>query len=525
MRRNDLLLTFLGALMLALSRLPWHLGWLVFFAWLPYLHVFERGVEHRRQLLRMGFVTSLVYVLIMFNWIALVTVPGLVGMVLLYTVVFYLLFVCINRIYRAWPFWRYVGFVSLLLAFEFVENFGELRFPWFNLGYSLADYNILVQLADIVGVVGLSALILIINVLLYQLLPFGQKLLLARKNSPANVLHPLRNRRVGSFVLILLIFAVWLGYGYKCLRDLPLEKHDAGIFVVQPSIPQDLKWERDQYYKSMAVFKDLTLKAAADSAKLVIWPEGAVTNYLMRMPEIQTDLRDILDAAQVDIFTGFPDRTPAPENHVNSELYYNSASLFSPDNFYQAIYYKNIVIPVAERMILLDQLPFMWKLQFGQANWEFGKELRYYESGGFKFSPSICYEVAFPDIFHRMALPIDPASGEIQKCDYLVNITNDAWFGTSYGPWLHAVMARFRAVENRIQIYRSANTGISLVVDPKGRILAKTDLFEVKDITAPLYTTPKVPLISKIHRYPWLIVALALLLVAASLFRKIGRPL
>lgn len=151
--------------------------------------------------------------------------------------------------------------------------------------------------------------------------------------------------------------------------------------------------------------------------------------------------------------------------------------------------------------------------------------MRYYESGASSFLPSICYEVAFPDIFHRMALLIDPASGEIQKCDYLVNITNDAWFGTSYGPRLHRGDGAVPSGGKPHPDLPQRQYGHSLVVDPKGRILAKTDLFEVKDITAPLYTTPKVPLISKIHRYPWLIVALALLLVAASLFRKIGRPL
>ncbi|MBW6513883.1 MAG: apolipoprotein N-acyltransferase [Candidatus Syntrophosphaera sp.] len=525
MRRNDLLLTFLGALMLALSRLPLHLGWLVFFAWLPYLHVFERGVDSRIQLLRMGFVTSVVYILIVFYWFALVTVPGLIGMVILYTFVYYLFFWAINRIFRTLPFFRYAGFIALIITFEYIQNFGQTRFPWFNLGYSLAEYNILVQLADSVGVVGLSALILIIGVLLHQILPSSHKWLMARRSSPGNVLHPLRARRVASWLVIILILAVWLGYGYHSLRNTALEGHDAGIFVMQPSINQDVKWDPDQFDRSLALFQELTLQAAADSARIVIWPEGAVTNYMMRMPGIQRDLREILDTTRVDIFTGFPDVLPAPVGHINSEVYYNAASLFQPDNFYHEIYYKNILVPVAERMLWLDQLPFMWKLQFGQANWEFGTELQYYESGGFTFSPSICYELAFPELFHRMAIPRDPDSGEFRKCDYLVNITNDAWFGTSYGPWLHASMARFRAVENRVQIYRSANTGISMIVDPRGKILESTDLFEVKNITAPIYTTAKVPLIRKIHRYPLLLVGLALSLTLLSCFRRNERPL
>lgn len=78
--------------------------------------------------------------------------------------------------------------------------------------------------------------------------------------------------------------------------------------------------------------------------------------------------------------------------------------------------------------------------------------------------------------------------------------------------WLHAMMARFRAIENRIQIYRSANTGISLIVDPKGKILARTKLNDVCIITAPLYTTTKIPIIRRIYKYPFIFVGIAVLL-------------
>jgi apolipoprotein N-acyltransferase len=199
---------------------------------------------------------------------------------------------------------------------------------------------------------------------------------------------------------------------------------------------------------------------------------------------------------------------------------YNTASLYQPTNFDNVLYFKNILVPVGERMLWLHLFPFLWKVNLGQANWEFGTELAWYESGGYRFSPSICYELAFPGIFHRMAIPRDTLGRGFAKSDYLVNITNDAWFGTSYGPWLHAVMARFRAVENRIQIYRSANTGISLLVDPKGRVLQQTGLFEVGNITAPLYTTPKIPLIRRIHRYPFLFVAIAAILALLARIRK-----
>ena len=84
MRRRNLLLTFLSALMLALSRLPFHLGWMVFFAWVPLLYVFETGKAKSGDLLRMGFIMSIVYVSIVFYWVTLVTIPGLIGMIAFY---------------------------------------------------------------------------------------------------------------------------------------------------------------------------------------------------------------------------------------------------------------------------------------------------------------------------------------------------------------------------------------------------------------------------------------------------------
>jgi apolipoprotein N-acyltransferase len=182
-----------------------------------------------------------------------------------------------------------------------------------------------------------------------------------------------------------------------------------------------------------------------------------------------------------------------------------------------------VLVPVAERMLWLDYFPFMWKLQFGQANWEFGKEFCYYKSSGNVFSPQICFEIAFSELNRKMAFRnLGESTGDKpDKIDYLVNVTNDAWFGKSVGPWVHGMMTKFRAIENRIQIYRSANTGISMIVDPMGRVIGKTKLFDVTLLTAPLYKCSKVPLFY--HLYRWLHVTTLLtfiLLIYALIFRE-----
>jgi len=196
--------------------------------------------------------------------------------------------------------------------------------------------------------------------------------------------------------------------------------------------------------------------------------------------------------------------------------------MFRPYRMPDKPYYKIVLVPVAERMPYMNILPFLWKLQFGQANWEFGTEYMYYESGNVVFSPQICFEIAFAGLNRKMSFRNlgEGNGGKPAKIDFLVNITNDAWFGKSVGPWIHAMLTKFRAIENRIQIYRSANTGISMAVDPLGRIVEQTSLYEVTNISPPLYRCAKVPLFYHIYWWPLVICLLAALLILIALIKR-----
>jgi len=497
MKHRDLIFTFISVLMLALARLPLHLGFLVFIGWIPLIVVLKEGGKSFKRLLQMGLIWSLVYVGIVFYWISEVTWGGLIGIIGFYALYLGLIFYLAQRIWSRLPGWGSIGFVSLMLSFEYLQNYGETRFPWWNSGYALADYPLLIQAADLGGMTLLALLILMINLLLARLWRKDWKALAA----------------------VIILMGGWVGYGNYCFRQNKPLRGDLKAQVMQPSIPQEDKWEQDHYPQMIKRFRELSEKAAADSTQLLIWPEAAMPAYLRYDMEHLRDLREIINLTGLEIFTGFPDFESAPPEHVDDFYYYNAASLFRPNASHEQVFHKNILVPVGERMLWLKQFPILWKLNFGQANWEFGTELAYYESFGYHYSPSICYELAFPDIHHRMALPKDPATGKIGKMDFLINLTNDAWFGTSYGPWLHQVMTRFRAVENRVQIYRSANTGISVIVDPLGRELASAGLFKITNLSAPLYIVDKVPLIRHIYRYPILALILAAVLSVLSLFK------
>ncbi|MDD2331584.1 MAG: apolipoprotein N-acyltransferase, partial [Candidatus Cloacimonetes bacterium] len=306
-------------------------------------------------------------------------------------------------------------------------------------------------------------------------------------------------------------------------------RHEAGIFVMQPSIKQSEKWDRDEFFRIMKVYHERCMEAQYNDARLLIFPEAAIPEHIMLLDPDQVLMSQFLDTYKFDIFTGFPHAEYSEERSKEDPYkYYNAATLFRPGKQAGDLYYKIILVPVAERMPWLAYFPILWKLQFGQANWEYGTEIRYYKSGNYLFSPSICYEIAFSDLNLQMAVAKDSFSKNnptqeprtYRKSDYLVNITNDAWFGTSYGPWMHSIMARFRAIESRIQIYRSANTGISMIVSPTGRVLEKAGLFESQNITAPLYKSSRITLFRRIYLYPMAVTILALLLFLFAAIRK-----
>ncbi len=487
-------LIVVAALLLSLSRLPLYLGWLVFFAFVPLLSHIERREHKVYEWIISALLFALIQIALVFYWIGSVTFGGLIGIWLLFALFYFLAFVLLQRIWYRLPRLRMPAFICIFISFEFLQNFSQIRFPWWNIGYALSDFLPLLQALDIGGMSLLAILILSINYLLFRVVQKDNR----------------------AWLAIALIFTIWYAYGNYRLSTLPLTEENSPIAVMQPSIKADDKWDEVKYQEILTRYDELCARAKANGKELIIFPEAAIPSYLLLDPSVIKDLNSLIQDHQIDIFTGFPHAERAPTGYPVPHLSYNAASLFTRDGRHQELYYKNILVPVGERMLWLEYFPFLWKLDFDQANWEFGTEIPRYHYQGKEFSPSICYEIAFPHFYQRANF--EDGKGGKSKADYHVNITNDGWFGTSYGPWLHGIMAKYRAIESRIQFYRSANTGISMIVDPKGQILASTQLFEICNISAPLFTSTARPLYTKIYPYPWGIVALTILFAILSLF-------
>ena len=469
--RSYLFKPFLSALMLGLSRLPLHLGFLVFFGFIPLLSFFAEKPSVKRTIFA-ALTFSTVYTAVTLHWISLVTVGGFLGMFILFGLYFSILFVLINVVQKKLPKMRFSIFVTFWMSFEYLQNFGEFRFPWFDVGYSLSDFLVLLQLADIGGIYLLSVLIITANILIYR----------------ASV-HPKKN------ILILFILSgIWFGYGIWRLQTLDLEQRKEKVAIVQVSIPQHLKWKKSYVDTTLALYSEYTKKAAEEKPKLVILPESAIPAYVEKQTGYKNFVKNLARENHTNIFLGFPHYETAKPPYPFRFKFYNAATEVDSTGKFLPLYYKNILVPFGERIPFLKVFPFLWKLNFGQANWEYGKKQAFYEINGLKFSPLICFEIAFPELTAKMVR---------HNVDFIVNITNDAWFKKSAGTYQHAMMTKFRAVETRKQIFRAANTGYSLIISPTGKILKKIGLYEKNIISDNILICEKKSVFTKyLYRFP-----------------------
>ncbi|MCD4830030.1 MAG: apolipoprotein N-acyltransferase [Candidatus Cloacimonetes bacterium] len=474
----DYSLVMLAALLLGLTRLPIHLHFLAFICLVPLFIWFQRR-QSARQAIVAGFVFSFVYTLTALHWLALTALhaevpsswelPMMVGipfgLILLFGSYFALLFLLVRIAWRAREnLWLVAG---LWLGFEWLQSAGEFRFPWNNLGYALAPYTALLQPAEWGGVYLLSLLTFAVNALLWRA-------------------WALRRRR--ELLALAALLVIWPAFGVWRMHTLPLQQTGVQVGIVQASIPQEQKWDPQYEDENLAIYRDATERLAEAGTDLVIWPESAIT-----LPLLCTDyaagrrgqafVTDLASEHDIRIFTGFPhfevNTIDDPLIRYKPFLYYNACAQTSADGI-EKPYSKIALVPFGERTPWLRLFPFLWKVQLGQANFEYGDGTVFYQAGNLRYSPLICFEMALPSLTRAMA---------IGGADAIVNISNDGWFGRSSGTWQHAQMSRYRAIETRRPVFRAANTGISMVIDPAGRVLQRAGMFEQTELITEAMTS------------------------------------
>lgn len=418
-----------------------------------------------RQRFLLGFTAQGVFFFALLHWILLlpneeVTIPGLMIPALLfmsgYLAVFFGLAVALaGWIERRAGLPAATAFPIFWTLADFARSVGALAFPWGSLGYALAPRPELLQLTAWTGYWGLPFWITAVNALGYaSWRAWGER---PRTRALA---------RAGGAVLLAAVPAI---HGAVLLHRAPAPElaapHGMRFALLQANTPREIKW-RPGY--EAAVIDDLlerTRQAADADPDLIVWPETSAPLVLLWHPELADRVRGTVAELERWTLVGTLDAHLLPGNDIES---YNAALLFDPEGDLAGRYRKQKLVPFSERMPFQEALPWLNVLNFGQSDFTPGPPAAPFAVGERRISVLICFEAIFPEVARR---------GVLDGAEYLVNITNDFWFGRSAGPVQHAQMAVLRAVENRTPLVRCANSGISCFIDPWGRVQGATPLF------------------------------------------------
>lgn len=356
--------------------------------------------------------------------------------------------------------WRgYCAFVFCLVSSEFLRGHIFTGFPWNLYGYAWANLLPMVQSVSLFGVYGLTLLSV-----LWASVP---GLLYLRRSSVHRV-------AATAFVIIASISGLYM-WGSTRLSTHPTDTRDDIIIrVVQPNIPQEDKAKIERLVPNL---QKLVGASAAEfipgMTYAIIWPETAISDYII-------EDKNVSDFIQKTLMKNDPKRflvagTLRHEQKENKTTYYNGLVAYNASLKPLDSYDKSHLVPFGEYIPFKDWIPLHPFVNF--SGFTAGKGIETQTIAALPpFSGLICYEVIFPGAVAKKS----------PRPEWMINVTNDGWYGDSAGPYQHLAMAVYRAVEEGVPLIRSANTGISAVIDANGRITNQLNYGTVGFIDATL---------------------------------------
>jgi len=320
-------------------------------------------------------------------------------------------------------------------------------FPWLLLGYSQVPFLLIAQAASVVGVLGISMLVVAVNgTISYSLVERGNA-----RGLPAIV--------TGAVFVLVVAFGAW-----RLERSVLINKGTSlTVAAVQGNVSQDDKWDLTRQDTILTTYLRQTRDAAAAGAELIVWPEAA-TQFPLADDQQSQMIRSTARETSTHLLIG----TTEIESNEQTR-YYNSAHMVGPSGETIGVYRKQHLVPFGEYVPLQDALFFVSPLVEAVGSFTAGRSARALPFEDDLISTAICYEIIYPGLVRELVLA---------GADLLTTITNDAWFGLTAAPHQHFQMARMRAIEQGRYLVRSANTGISGIVDPYGRVVDQSALFE-----------------------------------------------
>lgn len=344
----------------------------------------------------------------------------------------------------------------LWTALEYLRSYALTGFPWSSIGYSQYRFLHIIQIADMTGIYGVSFLILAVNGAVADIISLKDRM----RETP---LFPLSYPLAGCVMLCLcLLFS--LGYGtWRLKQERP--GSPVNVAIIQGNIEQDKKWDPEYQDEVLEAYFALSREASASSPDLIVWPETAVPFFYGRDVGLTGRLTEFQQGLNTHLLFGSVLLKEESGGRISLS---NSALLLDRTGKPIYKYDKIHMVPFGEYVPLRSVLFFIDKLVVGIGDYIPGDQYVRAGTEFGRFGTMICYEIIFPGLVRKFYT---------KGGDFIVTITNDAWFGKTAGPYQHFSMAVFRAIENRKPVIRAANSGISGLIDSAGRIISSTPLF------------------------------------------------
>jgi apolipoprotein N-acyltransferase len=372
---------------------------------------------------------------------------------------------------------RLLAAPALWVSMEYMRSHaGFLALPWALLGHTQYRYLPVIQVASLTGVYGISFLIVLVNIYLADMI----SVVIRKEGKPGHLGSYLLR---AGFIPVVLV-GLTVGYGVW-VRHQTGSADKVSVTVVQGNIPQGIKWNPAFLKANIEKHVALTREASAQHrAQLIVWPESTFPVFLRHDLFFSQMIQRLSVLTRSHLLVGSSQRPKMGAKDFGDKNWYNSVYLFSPGGLVIDRYDKIRLLPFGEYLPAKDLIP--WPSRFAASAGQFisGKRYTTFPLDGSRFGVLICWESLFPDLAREFVK---------HGASFLVNMSNEAWFGETAAPYQFLSMNVFRAVENRVCLIRSVNTGISCFIDASGEIIGTVKKGE-KEIFVEGYLTREIPL-------------------------------
>jgi len=473
---------------------------LAFVALIPFFF-FARMMPRRRGL-AYSYIYCAAMILGQHYWIGFVTAEGFwvliiigVGLIsLVWGALYFLAALAFRFCYNKLPRLYIIVYPAVWVLVEYFRTLTDLAFPWSYIGYSMTGILPLAQISSFTGVWGLSYLIVLGNIVIWELLrayktrgDVGQKWL-----------------TLGAFAALTVGIFVW---GAFRLNTAPPEETGTSRVALMQTYMDQYNWGQNSLDTAVTVSDSMIRVAHKENPDFILFPESALLCFLDRRPDIRQKVFSWAATTGAPIMAGALHWEHAASSSAAKQEYDVYNTVFLTQNHKLVPYHKIMLVPFSEAMPFQAQLPILSRMNLGTGGFKKGtSESVFRVDDELEVAPYICYEIIFPSFVRRRLK---------ESTTMLVNVTNDGWFGRSSGPYQHAAMAQMRSIENGISLARAANSGISMFVDPVGRVLAKTGLYTREMV---VMDVPTYRIMTYYGRFGDWFVALCATIVAAGIF-------